>query len=184
MTKAKPRNSMSKTSVRRLVGLQRAIQTGRTYRIRPDDGHAYILSYESGVVKVGSTANPMQRFGALKRQANAHDNRIVDARLSWIHKGYVDTERQLLAYCRENGVACGSEFFRISFADVDAYSRTISYFDIAAYEATYARLTTHLDDVRETMRIARLGSRGDGQMNLVEAYERGLAMAASTDQSP
>lgn len=173
MTKPKPKTTLSKATMRKLIELERRIHNGTPYRARPESGHAYVIGFDSGTVKVGSTANPDQRFRTLKRQAMQHGLRVVDARLSFEHAGYLDTEKQLIAFCRERCAgAPGREFFSIPFADVAEFAETFEPFDIAAFDEKVQRMGEHVARMDAHLQEVIAAAGGD----LDVTYQDALAM--------
>ena len=90
-----------------------AIATALDAGTRADRGYVYVVEFTSGVVKVGKAANAKARIATHAAYARIHGG---DVRRSWVsvkHRGYDDTERSLIAMCRQLGVqAFGKEYFR------------------------------------------------------------------------
>jgi hypothetical protein len=86
-----------------------------SFRIPPDadvGGYAYIILFANGMVKIGSTAKPEQRFATLEGHAAAFGTVISLWWISRAHAEYVDTERLLLDSARGlGGRRRGREYF-------------------------------------------------------------------------
>jgi hypothetical protein len=184
MSEPRARKPRLDATMRELLRIERAIHERRPYKPKPKGGFTYIVGYRSGVVKVGSTANPDKRFPTLKREARAHGNPIVDARLSWWHADYVETESQLIQFCRARAEPRGREYFLIPFADDAEFALSFKCFDIEAIRAEGRRMTERLAEMHETLAIATLGADGDTSMTVAEAYQRGLAIRAAAGAAP
>jgi hypothetical protein len=63
-------------------------------------GYVYILGFDNGTVKVGSTSNPRDRVAALVGHAEGLGVTLVDYWISGAHEAHQATERRLLAAAR------------------------------------------------------------------------------------
>ncbi len=77
-----------------------------------DGGYCYAILFENGMVKVGSTTKPEQRFGTLEAHAAAFGTVISLWWISHAHADYVGTEQAVLGSARElGGRRRGREYF-------------------------------------------------------------------------
>jgi hypothetical protein len=66
-------------------------------------GHIYVLSYSTGIVKVGCTADPATRLYSHRSMADALGVTVEGEWLSRRHYGYRHNERKVMAACEAAG---------------------------------------------------------------------------------
>jgi hypothetical protein len=82
-------------------------------------GFVYVVEFTSGVVKVGKTANPVQRIANHAHFARIHGGNVRRSWTSEEHYCCGSTERELIEYCAQVGeLVAGREYFRADFHDV------------------------------------------------------------------
>lgn len=106
-------------------------------------GYVYLVEFDNGTVKVGSTANPKARFETFRRDAHAFGLSIVRTWLSVLHDDYQRNEEKLLGLAAERGTSRdGREYFTgTTLADLRALAIKLDFppVDLAAHEAREAR---------------------------------------------
>jgi hypothetical protein len=95
---------------------------------RHDAGHIYVVEFTSGVVKVGKSTAPKARLASHVHHALIHGGGVRRSWASARHHGCTETERELIAYCKKDGVAAfGKEYFTgVSFADVRGFASLLA----------------------------------------------------------
>lgn len=83
----------------------------------PKYGHAYVIAFSNGTVKVGFTTNPPNRFSQHKSTVEGFGITITDWWVSDDAPGYLDLEKHLLRCAQSlNGTQSRREYFQgISF---------------------------------------------------------------------
>lgn len=106
-------------------------------------GYIYLVEFDNGTVKVGSTANPRARFETFRREAHAFGLSIVETWLSVLHDGYQGNEETLLGLAAEHGTRRdGREYFTgTTLAELRTRAVELNFppVDVAAHEAEQAR---------------------------------------------
>lgn len=131
----------------------RAALLRRQLAERFDRGYLYVIEFDSGVIKVGKTANVESRL-----KSHAKTGLIRYAWASQAHLHCSKTERLLISYCGEHGQLHGGR----------EYFRNLEHLDVCTYAGMVVKdaiRRAYLDDLIEA-------ADGDLDVTWAEAHAR------------
>jgi hypothetical protein len=93
----------------------------------PAGSYVYVLTFSTGIIKVGYTGNPRLRLTAYRTSLSPFGISIVDYWFSDPHSEAATGEAELLDFCRRQGrpVNGGEYFTHIDFRAVVSFARTL-----------------------------------------------------------
>jgi hypothetical protein len=138
-------------------------------------GYVYAVTYSTGAVKVGSTADPRGRAVQLRNLAAQFGVTITNAWLSAPHGEYRTNEQRLHQACAALGPRWAVETFACSIHDVITAARDLPMTSAAAPEAMPSRAAARIADRRR--RAQELRAQGETIRFIAE--ELGVSVAAA-----
>lgn len=101
--------------------------------------YLYVLQFSDGVVKVGQTVRPAERFAEHERDAKKIG---CTTRQRWLSFPYMSSrhERMLIAYCKANWPRVqGLEFFEADFDEVVEFATELDEIALEAHRTKHPR---------------------------------------------
>lgn len=94
----------------------------------PGEGFVYVITFSTGVVKVGQTIDLRRRFAEHRRDAEAYNVVITNYWVSCAHVNYLDNEIELIGFCDGFGARAKREYFHdINFDVVVRFAVGLTY---------------------------------------------------------
>lgn len=128
MTKSTGRTRFELISMEDMRGVSLARLPGKHEHHRYV-GHVYVIELSNGIIKVGKTANPIERISEHATAAAPYDFKIVRLWLSIAHRNPAEVEKLLVAYGRRSrSRRVREEYFKdLDFAKVVRFANGIDY---------------------------------------------------------
>lgn len=154
--------------------------------------YVYVLEFTSGVIKVGQTRNPLNRFKEHANAARTHGHAITRSWASLPGIEFHENELALITFCSERWtVTSGREAFdSADFDTIVEYAQglpctRVTEVELDARQARYREVGAELHAVREhrlvIARLDELGERAELVGSLVNSHNRWTACDAVYD---
>jgi hypothetical protein len=137
-----------------------AQSTAAAPAVQPGEGCVYVVAFDSGLLKVGQTARPVQRIASHASAAATHGVTLTSTWLSGPHANTTENERALITYCRERAATQHRfEYFGgLDFDEIVAVAEKLEYRRLDGTDPNVKRRLSRLqEDARWGERI-RSGS--------------------------
>ncbi|MEU2789063.1 hypothetical protein [Streptomyces sp. NPDC007100] len=111
---------------------KRGSRMGQQGNVTGLEGHVYVVSFESGLIKVGRSKSPTDRLRKYRQEGVIHVNPVAESWVSPLHAKWSDNEEQLIRFCEANGTMAsngyrGEYFTGLSFEQVRSYAEGLPF---------------------------------------------------------